>query len=352
MTALNLNAATANTPSTSGSYTFSVTASDIIRQAMLDNGALAEGDIPTAQEYSDCLLKLNMIVKQWMGNTDFAPGLKVWTRRRATLFLGNAQYTYRLGQLGDHWVESTAGLSYPNQYGQTTVATLTAQNQTVLRVASVASMNINDYIGVLLGSDIFWSRVTAINPVAPLTVTLANPLPSAALASSYVWNYTKKAVRPLSMVAVVLRDIYANDTSMNIMTVERYESLSTKTAPTNIADPTAILYESQFRNQEPNGRLYIDVGGAQDVTKVLHCVYLSPTQDLVNPGDAPDYPQQWFRPLVAQLSKDTAGMFEVTWDPSNEATLVDSLRIARQADPEISDAYFEVNGGDSPYGES
>ena len=40
------------------------------------------------------------------------------------------------------------------------------------------------------------------------------------------------------------------------------------------------------------------VGGAQDVTKHLHVTYLAPTQDFVNPGDAPDYPQQWYRPLV------------------------------------------------------
>lgn len=345
MTALDLSFLTANTPATSGSYTFSVTQFDVIKQAALDNGALAEGEELTAQEYTDCSRKLNMLVKQWMGNTDFAPGLKVWTRRRGTLFLGNKQYTYKLGQLGDNWVESTTGLSYPVQYGQRTVATTTAAGQVVLPVSSITAININDYVGVLLGSDIFWSRVQAINAVAPVSITLSIPLPSIAQAggASYVWNYTKKAVRPLTIITAVLRDVYANDTPLDFMTVQRYEALPTKVAPTNIADPTALLYESQFHNQQPNGRLYLDVGGAQDVTKVIHAVFLAPVQDLINPGDALDYPQQWYRALCWGLARDTCGMFDVPWTQVNEQNYMDSLAIARQADPETTDVYFEVN---------
>src|SRR5271170_7654644 len=113
MTDLNINLLTANTPSTSGTYTFSVTQMQIIRAAAIDIGAIDPQEDLTAQEYSDCSFKLNMMVKQWMGNTDFAPGLKIWTRKRADLFLGLNQFTYRLGQLGDHWVDSTTGLSYP-----------------------------------------------------------------------------------------------------------------------------------------------------------------------------------------------------------------------------------------------
>lgn len=353
MTALNLSLFTANTPATSGSYTFSMTQADVIKQSALDNGALAEGEELTAQEYTDCSRKLNMLVKQWMGQTDFAPGLKVWTRRRATLFMGNAQYTYRLGQLGDHWVESTAGLSYPQQYGQRNVATTVAAGQQVIPVSSLAGISIQDYIGILLGGDLFWSRVTALNPVPTIpTLTIANPLPSIAQAggASYIFNYTKKAVRPLQIVTAVLRDIYANDTPLDLMTVQRYEALPTKTAPTNIADPTSILYESQFRNQEPNGRLYLDVGGAQDVTKNLHVVFLAPTQDLLNPGDALDYPQQWFRALCWGLARDTVGMWDVPWNPTNEQCYTDALAIARQADPETTDVYFEVNAN-SPWDE-
>jgi hypothetical protein len=291
-----------------------------------------------------------MMVRQWMGNTDFAPGLKVWTRKRADLFLGNAQYTYALGQTGDNWCESTTGLQYPVSYGQTQLSSSFAQGATVLSVLAAAQFNILDFIGIQVGSDIFWTTVLNFN-ASNNTVTIPSPgLPSGgAQQNGYVWNYTKKGVRPLTVISCVLRDIFANDTPIDFMTVERYESLPTKTAPTNIADPTAILYESQFKNQYPNGRLYLDVGGAQDVTKHLHLVYLAPTENFVNPGDAPDYPQEWYRPLVLGHGKDICGMFDCEFTQDMQDNLQEALAIAKQTDPATTDIFFEVESS-SPYG--
>lgn len=317
---------------------------------MLDIGALAEAEVPTAQETSDCALKLNMLTHQWRSNTDFAPGLKVWTRKRADLFLGNMQYCYALGQTGDNWAESTTGLQYPVSYGQTQLSNSFVAGATVLSVLAASQLNILDIIGIQVGSDIFWTKVLNYN-VAAGTVTIPSPgLPvGGAQQNGYVWNYTKKGIRPLAMISCVLRDIFFNDTPIDFMTVERYESLPTKTANTNIADPTAILYESQFKNQFPNGRLYLDVGGAQDVTKHLHMVYLAPTQDFVNPGDAPDYPSEWFRPLVLGLGKDICGMFDCEWTQDLQDNLQEALAIAKQSDPSTTDIFFEVNSS-SPYG--
>jgi hypothetical protein len=348
VTALNLSALTSYTPSTSGTYTFSVTQAQVIRQAMLDIGALQENESPTAQEYVDCSFKLNMMVKQWMGNTDFAPGLKVWTRKRAELFLGYSKYLYNLGQNGDNWADATTGLSYPQLYGQTTLTANAASAATVLQVASTAQLNVLDYIGIVVGNDIFWTTVSAIGTG---TVTIPAPgLSGVALANAYVWNYTKKGVRPLVMLTVTLRDIYNQDTPLRMFrTVEEYESLPTKTSSQNIADPTAVLYESHFKNQNPSGRLYLDVGGAADVTKHLHCVYLAPVQDLVNPGDSPDYPQEWYRPLVLGHAKDIAPMFDSDWTTTLESNLSEALAIAKQGNPAESSVYFQVES-DDPYG--
>lgn len=348
MTALNVNALTANTPSTSGSYTFSVTRDDIIRTAMMDIGALAEGENPTAQEVTDCARKLNMLVKQWMGNTDFAPGLKVWTRKRADLFLQQNQYVYQLGQTGaDNWVDSTTGLVYPQNFGQTTLSAAAAQGATVLQVPLTSQLNILDKIGIQNGSGIFW---TTIANIGAGTVTIPAPgLPAAIVSGAYVWNYTTLGIRPVVLVTALLRDVYANDTPLRIIqTVEEYEALPTKTATTNIGDPTAVFYESHFRNQAPYGRLYLDVGCPQDITKRIHCVYLAPVQDFVNPGDAPDYPQQWYRPLVYGLGREIAGMFDCAWTADLQQNLTDSLAIAKQTDPENTNVYFQV-AGEEPY---
>jgi hypothetical protein len=222
VTALNINGLIVNVPSTSGSYVFSVTRDQIIRQAMLDIGALAEGEYPTAPEISDCAFKLNMLVKQWMGNTDFAPGLKVWTRKRADLFLSPTQYAYQIGQTGTaNWVDSTTGLAYPQNFGQTNVAVTAAPGATVIQLASVSQLNINDQIGFLNGNSIYW---TTVSNIGVNTVTIPAPgLPASIQANgaAYVWNYTTKGIRPLTILSVVLRDIYSNDTPLRMFrTVE------------------------------------------------------------------------------------------------------------------------------------
>jgi hypothetical protein len=342
MTALNLNALVLSTPSTSGSYVFSVTRDQIIRAMMLDIGALDSNEDPTAQEVSDAAFKLNMLTKQWMGSTDFAPGLKVWTRKRADLFLGYSKYAYNLGQSGDNFIDSTSKLSYPQLYGQTTLSANAVSGATVLDVAANSQVSVGDYIGIQVGSDIYWTTVSALGTG---TVTIPSPgLSGAANANAYVWNYSVKGVRPLKIITAVLRDIYSNDTPLTLIeTPEVYEALPTKTASTNIADPTAIFYEPQFKTQAPNGVLYLDCGGAQDVTKHIHLVYLAPTQDFLNPGDAPDYPQEWYRALVLGLGRDCAGMFDCAWTADLEANFQDALAIARQANPEQSEVYFQVD---------
>src|SRR5450755_2172900 len=92
---------------------------DIVREMMLNCGAIGESETPTAQEYNDCGRKLNMMVKQWMGKQDFAPGLKMWTRDRGDLFLSYSQYQYQLGPTGDNFATSVSGGSFNQTYNQT-----------------------------------------------------------------------------------------------------------------------------------------------------------------------------------------------------------------------------------------
>jgi hypothetical protein len=190
--------------------------------------------------------------------------------------------------------------------------------------------------------------VAAVN-LTTQAVTLAANLTAPIGVGAYVFNYTTKAQRPEVIIAVNLRDTYYNDTPLKLMNVEEYESLPTKAMPTFQADPTAILYETKYKAQTPNGRLYLDCGGAQDVTKTLHITYLAPVQDLNNPGDSPDYPQRYYQPLVLELGRLIAPMFDCEWTQELEASRADAWAFANEADPETSSAYFETDNAD-PYG--
>src|SRR5574341_1019158 len=82
---------------TSGSWNYSVTASDIITGALENINVLEGGESVDSDDSTVALRTLNQLVKQWQGSADQAPGLKVWTRQRITLFLAVDQVKYLIG---------------------------------------------------------------------------------------------------------------------------------------------------------------------------------------------------------------------------------------------------------------
>lgn len=335
----------------SGVWTFSVTRDDIIKEAMFNVGSLGEGEIPTAQEVTDCARKLNMMVKQWMGSQDFAPGLKMWERQRGELFLTSSQGVYELGPNSpDNWAGVTTGNNLSMPYGQT----LLLQNQNAgdnsFFVQSVESINVGDNIGIFIGPDIFWSKVTSVS-TGSNNFTIPGPgLPASAGMGSTVYNYTFKAQRPLGIITCILRDQFGQDTPVNPMTIQEYEALPTKTQQGYLCDAAAFYYESQFSSDGSNitggGLLFLDMFGAQDTNKHLHVVYVRPVMDLTNPTDNPEYPQQWYRALCWGLSREITPMFDADWTPEMQGNYDQSLMIAREGDPETTALYFQPNASD------
>lgn len=325
--------------STSGSFNFSVARDDIIRQGMMNLGLLEESEVPTAQEVTDVARVLNMIVKQLAGGMDKAPGFKMFQRQRAELFLGYSKYLYNLGATGDNWAASVGAIAYPQQYGAcvTTAAVAAAGTTIPVGAANVALFTIGDYVGIQTGNDLQW---TTVSTVGASSITIPAPgLTLAAAAGSQVFNYTVKAQRPVEILTAVLRDVNGTDTDLRKMSLQEYEALPTKTQPGFVQDPTAFYYEAQMANNL--GQLYIDCSGAQDVTKHLHVVYLRQSMDFDNPGDAPEFPQEWFLHLSWELSLQICGMFDGDWTKDRQGAYAQAVGRAREANPQVDTAYFQ-----------
>jgi hypothetical protein len=331
---------------TSGTYTFTVNRDEIIRESLLNLGVLEESEIPTAQETTDCARKLSMIAKQLAGTMDKAPGFKMWQRERGDLFLSTTQFAYDLGSSGAatsaKWAGKTTGIAEPNTYNQTTLLTGALQGATSIQVTSIANINNGDFIGVMGASDIQW---TTVNGVPSGTTVPIAPLPGAVSGSATVWNYTTPAQRPVEIVTALLRDSNSTDTSLTRMTVEVYEALPTKVATGYLADPTAFYYEPRLTNNA--GRLYIDCAGAQDPTKRIHLVYLRQVQDFNNPGDNPDFPQEWFNHLSWALSLACHSMFDVDWTQGMQMAFANATSPAREQSPSTTQAYFQPDDDDN-----
>lgn len=311
---------------TSGVYTFTVNTNDIVREAMLNVGKLGEAETPSAQEYTDCSRKLNMLAKQWMAKQDFAPGLKMWKRRHGNLFLSMSQFKYGLGPSGDHWTETS--------FQQNTTATAVA-TATTINVPN-ANMTVNDQVGIELDSGVlFWTTVASKIGATQITIP-ATGLPSQASTGAMVFNYTTTAQRPEIIETCVLRDSTGADQTMKIITLQDYDQMSSKQQPGFLSDPSYIYYEAQLTN----GQLYIDVFGASDTTKFLHISYMEAVQDFVNTTDNPDYPQRWYLALSWGLTKQIAPMFNLPFTKDMQDNMTDALAIAREPDSDVNNIYF------------
>jgi hypothetical protein len=307
---------------TSGSVNYSVTALDIIQDAYENIGVASADRALTAAEITLGMRKLNLIVKQWQGSNDFAPGLKMWSRKRGYVFLQKNQGSYELGPSGDHATAS---------YVSTTISVTEAAGQTALSIISESGISASDYIGIELDSgSLKWTTVVSTGSG---TVTVTDALTGQASAGNRVFAYTTKLVRPLQILTAVLRDTNTQDTPIYPMLLDSYESLPDKTSD---GDPAFFYYESQLTD----GVFYLD-REPDDVTKVIRIVFLRPIEDLDVTTDDVDYPQVWFRALSAQLSIDLSVPYSRPVSAVLASIRDESLAIAQNADPETSEIYFQ-----------
>lgn len=312
---------------TSGSFSFTVNRDQIIRDAMLNIGKLDETENPTAQDITDCNLKLNMLVKQWMGRTDFAPGLKVWKRKWGYLFLSNSTNQYTIGPNGIGWTNSFVR--------PVTTATAVSGAGSII-VSSATGIATNYNIGIQLDSGAL--QWTTVSGVVGTTVSLNATLTGQSSSGSQVYVYQTTAQQPLSIETAVLRDEFNEDQPLRIMrTVQDYANLSGKTDVETISDPTAIYYEFQLTNSF----LYTDAGAAQDVRKYIVMSFMEPVQDMVNATDNFEYPQEAFLALSWGLSKQIAPMYNMPWTQTMESNYLSATMIAGHKDAEVSTMYFQ-----------
>lgn len=307
---------------TSGSVNYNVNALALLNGAYANIGVLSAERPLSAYQVALGLTKLNLIVKQWQGSNDFAAGVKMFSRKRAYVFLQKNQASYSLGSTGDHATAS---------YVTTTISATEAAGQTVLSIASEVGITALDNIGIVL--DTGFIQWTTVASTGVGTVTVNSALTSQAAAGNKVFAYTTKMFRPLEILTSSLRASDGTDTPINFMDLYEYESLYNKA---EVGDPTKQYYEAQ----SINGVMYLDLT-PEDVTSVIRLVYLAPIEDLDITTDDLSYPQVWYRALEAQLSLDLCLPFNRPITDALKTVLTQSLAIAQNNNAEETTQYFQ-----------
>lgn len=310
--------------STSGTVTYSVNEADIIKDALIEIGHLDPTETPSADDITTARRKLNLVVKQWTAQLDFAPGLKMWTRRTGYMFLQQDQTKYSLGPSGDHATDSYVG---------TTLSANASLGASTVTVASVTGIATTYFIGVQLNDgSIQWTTVNGAPSGS--TVTLTATLTGAASSGNAVFCYQTKMRRPFKLLSGSIRDEDAQDSPIDVeMTLAEYESIGSKAAE---GTPARLYFEAQ----RTNAVVYLECA-PEDCSKVLRLPYQSYVEDFSAQANDADFPIEWARPLVLQLANDCCRPFGRRVPQDLRADLTEALAMARKAYPEVIVASYE-----------
>lgn len=318
---------------TSGSWNYQCTAAMIVQAALEDIGVVNMGATPMTVDFAATLTRLNLIVKQWMGKTDMAQGLKIWTRQRVSVFLTNGQVRYLIGPASSDDRASANALA-------TQLSSAKAANATAISVPTTG-MTAGDQIGIVLADGtIGWNTITTVNSAVALTVP-ANSV-GAAASGAVVYTYTSKAQRFVDIEYANLRDNSQTgqpiDLPIRIYTdVQEYERLPQKYAA---GDPLAVLVEPQRLNTAVTCNF-----SPPNLYKNLRLTVIYPAEDYDDATGADDisFPQEWYAALEWELALRCAPMFGSTWTKEHDRNYMTATSIARELNPQNTSAYFQPN---------
>lgn len=315
---------------TSGVYTYSVTANDIITSSFEDIGVIASGQTPDAADVTVALRTLNLLAKQWQGTSDKFPGLKIWTRKRVAMFFASSQILYSIGPSSN---DSRAAV----RPVVTTLGATKNASATSVTVTSTTGMTAADQIGfVCSDGTLQWTTISSVDSSTGLTLP-ANSV-GAAASGAVVFTYTSKAQRFVEIESALLRDwtnpLQPIDIPIAIfIDVQQYEAITQKYAN---GDPTAILVEPFTLNTVVNTNFQ-----PINFYKTLWLTVLYPAEDYSSTSNDIAFPQEYYAALEWELAKRLAPKFGRSWTPDMQNMWQSAVANGVNINPQETHLCFE-----------
>lgn len=274
---------------TSGSVNYTVNRDRMKTLAMRMCGELADGESASPSQFADMDDMLNMMLKSMQ-----ADGLKLWLRKKATLFLEKSRVAYSLSSTGQHAAYS---------YIRTTIKVAAIATDVSIDVVDTTGMTAGDNVGFELDDGTsYWTTISTVVDSDTITIP-ASGLTSAADIGNYVYTYTSKIDRPLRVLQVLMRDADNSDTTVDLVSQQDYMELSGKH---EVGGVTQVHYDPQTSA----GILYV-WPSPDDVTKMLELIVERPIEDMDSATDDFDIPQEWYEPILYGLAERAALYFHV-----------------------------------------
>lgn len=274
------------------SYDFVLTRDQLIGLAHQQIGVVGEGESPTSAQVTEAALLLNMITK-----LRAADGMPLWALKRGTILPKSSVSS----------IDSNSHVV--TFYDSTYLSAAAAASATSLTIAAAGTIANSDQVGIELTSgDMHWTTVSSGGGTT--TLVIATGLASAAAANSRVYAYTASAdriQRPLRVIEGDVLDI-VNSYSwpINLISRDEYYSFSSRASE---GAPNSLYYEPTLGSAVADPATSTTWYGTfyfyprfQDGKKVIEFTYHRPFQDFDAASDHPDFPQEFYLPLMLELA--------------------------------------------------
>jgi len=273
----------------SGTYTYSLTAEQVISEALEEIQAVGDGETLSGDHTSRGIKSLNRLLKEW--HTQDA---HTRAETEGTLFLkvGQAKYDFR---------ESSTHIA--NTYYETTTTAATVAGATILLVTNADNIAIGDKIGVIQSdNDLFW---TTVQNKTTTTLTLTAGITLATVSGAAVYSYkiatsTVPELIPVSRILDVRRK-ESTDYEIPIIFESRkdYFNLPNKN---QTGTPIQAYYSRQDIAGETSGIMYLWSAPSSSVP-VINFTYERKLQTVVNISETIDVPDYAYDALIMNLAK-------------------------------------------------
>lgn len=263
---------------TSGSYDFTVNRDQLLKDVLIDLGAVSQEDTPSSAVIEHAQRQLNLMLKAWQSK-----GLNLWKVRNATLLLQQDTTSYSLGPT------STDHFFLDSELVQTTVKvaiTGAGGSNVATDVTDSTGMAASDYIGIELDDgSMHFTTIQSVTDLDTIVITSGVPTGDTASVGNQVFTYTNKAQRPLAILNARIRDSSNFDRPINVVSRQEYLQYGDKFTNGSV---TGVYFDPQLTNATLN--VY---SPNQESSETLKLAVQYPMEDMDAAANDFDFPQEW-----------------------------------------------------------
>jgi len=270
---------------TSGNYTLTTTALDIVKSALRKCQAVDADQPFEVGDLNTGLNELNRLVKYLQTR-----GANLWKETEGILFLDVSKQNYLLGPTGDECCDA-------DDFVNTTTDAAEVTSQTVISVTSTTGFANSDVIGIELDDGTrHWSTISSF--VANDTVTIATGLASAAASGNSVYVFTSLIPRPLAVIGEMSR--FQSTVSGEQIPIRRWSREEYFNQPDKSS--TGDVVNDYYQPLTTNGKYYV-WQPSSTVNGLVRFTYQKPIEVFSTSADNPDFPDEWMLPLTFKLAE-------------------------------------------------